>query len=491
VPVTWTLQEPSRWPRKALAVLATLVLSAATAGIVVLANGNIGAAVGLPIGVGVVLAMVMYPRHTYAFLLFGTLLFEQYQIFGLDPPVTLQIPFFANFNNSIGVPLPTNPVECMMGLMGATFLLNLVVTRRFTFQRHPFQLPVLVFAGMLIAFVAKGIGTGGVANIAIWEVRALFYMVLAYFVGSQLVREHADVVRNTWCIFIPMAIKGFQGVWRYIVDLGGSMGDVPVLTSFVLTVALMLFEGEKGMVKFTLWTMPTTLITFIFSLRRVAWGCLIFGLVMLFVYLPKPKKMIFVKILLPLIPVMALYFAAFWNKTTGPGMLVQQVRSIFGEDATGEEDSSNTYRDDEKVNLIYTIKQHPLGRGFGQKYLIVVHLDEVDFPLWDYIPHNCILWLWAKTGFIGMVVFLSCIALIIIQCTLDFKTTTRPLYKALLVVMVVFWVVQVLVAYYDLQLTFYRNMVYIGAFMATLVPVHHEAKRNAALLEQGKPLPCP
>ena len=44
------------------------------------------------------------------------------------------------------------------------------------------------------------------ANIAIWEVRALFYMILTYFVGSQLIRTHRDVWINTWCILIPIYI---------------------------------------------------------------------------------------------------------------------------------------------------------------------------------------------------------------------------------------------------------------------------------------------
>ena len=72
---------------------------------------------------------------------------------------------------------------------------------------------------------------------------------------------------------------------------------------------------------------------------------------------------------------------------------------------------------------------------------------------------------------------------------IDFRTTARPLYKAQLIVLIVFWVNQVVVAYYDLQLTFYRNMIYLGAFMALMVPIHQEARRNAARVAAEAP-PC-
>lgn len=488
--------DPWVWGRPIFAVLCSLLVGA----IVVFTDGNVAAAAAPPIAIGGLLALVIEPRRAFSILLFGALMFEQYQIFGLDAPVTLQIPFFENFNNSIGVPLPTNPVECLIGLMAVTHLFTMLVTRRRGFTWHPFMLPVALIGLMLAFFMALGIAKGGPINIALWEVRALFLMVATFFVGSQLVKTYRDVVINTWMILIPMAIKGFQGVWRYYVDLGGDIGDVPAITShecavfimtvFILTAGLLFFRGQMVMVAFNLVTFPTTAFTFYWSMRRVAYGAVVFGIIILFLFLPRWQKLFFVKLVAPLVPMVALYFAVFWNTPTGPGMPVQLVRSIFGEDASGQEDSSNTYRDDEKINLVHTIRTYPLGSGFGQKYLIVKHMDEVDFPLWDYIPHNCILWMWCKTGMFGITTFFASVALIIIQCMIDFRTSVRPLYKALLIVLIVFWVNQVIVAYYDLQLTFYRNMVYMGAFMALMVPIHQEARRRAALAP-SEARPCP
>ena len=220
---------------------------------------------------------------------------------------------------------------------------------------------------------------------------------------------------------------------------------------------------------------------------------MVIGLIIMFFFLEKRIKKAFLKAVLPTIPFIVIYFAAFWNSHSSLAMPVQQVRSIFGEDASGEEDSSNEYREIEKFNLEETIRTYPAGVGFGNKYLIIMPLDEVDFPLWDYIPHNCILWFWVKTGFLGMTLFFASFGLLVIQLAMIYRKLSRPLYKILTVTLIVFLINQVIVAYYDLQLTFYRNMVYLGAFLATMIPVYLESERDAerrALAESREEVPC-
>jgi hypothetical protein len=515
--VAWVDEFKQDWPRAVVRWGAGVLGAVSVAAIVLLTNGSILAPIALPIGVGVMLALLTHPAWAYSLLVFCTLLFEQYQIFGVEAPVTLQIPFFENFNNSIGIPLPTNPVECLLGLMVFSWLSTIVVTRKIRFHWNPFQGIYLVWTGTLVFFVAFGIGRGGLANIALWEVRALLYMCITYFVGSQLIKSYRDVWINTWCILIPISIKGFQGLWRWAITLDFDIGDVQAITShecavfmvtsFIFTLNLVLYGvgRHKLMLGYLIATMPSLLIGFLFAQRRVAYGCLVFGVIFSFVFLPSRIKRKFVNVALPMIPVVLLYFVAFWNSTSGLAMPVVQVRSIFMEDASGEVDSSNVYRDVEKFNLVETVRTYPAGVGFGNKYLIVMPLDEVDFPLWEYIPHNCILWIWVKMGFFGITCFLATFGLLVIQTIIDFKSTTRVLYKSLQVTLVTFLLCQAIVAYYDLQLTFYRNMIYLGAFSALMGPIHAEAKRNKAkgidserpepepdeLDEEGELLPCP
>ncbi|MFT7463020.1 MAG: hypothetical protein ACI9EF_001362 [Pseudohongiellaceae bacterium] len=128
--------------------------------------------------------------------------------------------------------------------------------------------------------------------------------------------------------------------------------------------------------------------------------------------------------------------------------------------------------------------------GFGKKYKIVVPLDAVDFPLWEYIQHNCILWMWCKMGFLGYWTFWIFLGLLIVQLTIDFRHKVHPLYRSVQVMTRVFIITQLIVANYDLQLTFYRNMMYLGGLFGLCVPIRILAGAAAAeqRIKDGLPL---
>ena len=49
---------------------------------------------------------------------------------------------------------------------------------------------------------------------------------------------------------------------------------------------------------------------------------------------------------------------------------------------------------------------------------------------------------------------------------IDYRAMRDPYFKALALMIILFIVGQIIIAYYDLQITFYRNMVYLGTAMA-------------------------
>ena len=164
--------------------------------------------------------------------------------------------------------------------------------------------------------------------------------------------------------------------------------------------------------------------------------------------------------------VLLLYTAAFWNSSSKLGMPVQKIKSVFVEQKGTEDESSNFYRKAELVNLKQTIRHHPMGIGFGNKYEIVMPLDKVDFPLWEYIPHNCIYWMWVKTGFAGFMIFWLFFGTAIIQAVIDYRNMKDPYFKSVTLMVLTLIASQVIIAYYDLQITFFRNMIYLGIVMA-------------------------
>jgi O-antigen ligase len=103
------------------------------------------------------------------------------------------------------------------------------------------------------------------------------------------------------------------------------------------------------------------------------------------------------------------YVAATWNARGALGLPALAVKSVLFPDQLGAADrGSSLYRDIEAYDLWFTIQQQKvLGVGFGQKFLHPVALPDISFfEFWEYVPHNSVLWIWLKTGFLGFVAML-------------------------------------------------------------------------------------
>ncbi len=414
-------------------------------------------------------------------LLGASLLLEQFQIFGIQDIVTLKIPFFLNLNLSTGIgALIFNPVEVIMVLIIAIWFVRAVSSR----QWHLYPIPnfgiAMVFLGMLIFFTVYGLGRGGYWKAALWEIRALYYLCGMYFLTSQIIRDQRQVKVCIWIILVTITIKGLQGCWRFVVTLKGDITGVRAITGhedalfissvFVLMACFFFLNYRGAELKFALAFWPTTFLTFLLAQRRIVYGTLGFSLFLVTAALPREKKILALKAMAPLLVLMVLYVGAFWNSGSKLGLPVQKIKSIFVEQKGTEDESSNFYRKVELVNLKQTIRQHPLGIGFGNKYEIVIPLAAVDFPLWDYIPHNCIYWMWAKTGFAGFIIF-----------WLFFGTAMQdPYFKSVALMVLSLIASQVMVAYYDLQITFFRNMIYLGIVMAIATAIRRIEASNPA-----------
>ena len=188
---------------------------------------------------------------------------------------------------------------------------------------------------------------------------------------------------------------------------------------------------------------------------------------MVVLLLPRPHLRRALRIVIPVLLLCSLYTAVFWNSTGIKALPAQKIKSIFVKQEGTADDNSNEWRNQELINLRATIRAYPQGIGFGQKYLVVVPYaaSGAFFPLWNYIPHCAIYWIWVKTGFVGFLIFWLFFGAAISQAMIDYRTMRDPYYKAIALMVMLFIVGQVMVAYYDLQLTYYRNMIYLGIAM--------------------------
>jgi O-antigen ligase len=166
--------------------------------------------------------------------------------------------------------------------------------------------------------------------------------------------------------------------------------------------------------------------------------------------------------------------------------VAQQFKATITEEGgvRGEKDIKSTlYRKIENYNLGRTFQGAPIvGISFGRRYDKVLTLWGSSFALGDFVAHNQILWLFVEMGVLGALAFWFFFNTYIFRSSLVYAALSDPYFKSICAICILAVINQMVVSYVDMQLTYYRNMVYLGVFMG-LVPVIHrldDAKKAAA-----------
>ena len=460
-------------------VVAAVVLSVVGAVLLWLTNGNM---IVIPALCGGIVVLWLFIRHldlALYCLLAATMVIDQFRVFGFLDAVTTKVPFYLNLNTSTGIgPLVFNPVEMLLVMMVAAWFWRATISREWHLHKIPNSGMATVFLLMLVFFTGFGLARGGDWKAALWEIRALYYLCFVYFIAGQIIRTRRQVQICVWIIILGIAVKGFQGCWRYFITLNRDLGTLRAILGhedslFIVTVFVLLaayyFLGYRGReFKVLLWTLPMNLLTFVFNQRRITYGVLGLSLGIVVAMLPKEQLRKALHVVIPFAILFAIYTAAFWNKSGGIAMPAQKIKSMFVKQEGTQDNESNEWRKLELINLKATIRAYPLGIGFGNKYLMVVEEGDIgnEFPLWRWIPHCALFWVWIKTGFVGFTIFWLFFGTAIVQAMIDYRAMRDPYFKALALMIILFIVGQIIIAYYDLQITFYRNMIYLGASMA-------------------------
>ena len=176
------------------------------------------------------------------------------------------------------------------------------------------------------------------------------------------------------------------------------------------------------------------------------------------------------------------YLAAYWNHEYGAtAQAARAIRSEF--DPSSGDESSNTYRERERFNVVQTLKAvGPIfGIGFGNEFARFRSLPVLPWwPLQFMTPHDNILWLWLKMGIGGVAVFLGIWTLALKRCLVAFFGPGRrmPLQAAPLVIASTL-VMYLAFAQVDLLLMSPRSMVPFAIALAaafSLRPLAHPSE---------------
>lgn len=485
----------------AAALLIIIALSVLASAVFIKTDGNLLAVIGLIAGISILL--ITFYRVEWGFFTFISmvLLFDQFHIPEANP-ITYQVDYFKNLKEISFIPHFSagvmNPIELQLVLMLLAWFVAVSVRKQTKVQHITiWGLALIMFITLIAAFV-HGLTTGGVFLPALWELRALFYFGFLYFFVPQIIRTKKQLETLMWIFIIFISIKAIQGAGRFIL-FGFSFNGLETLTNhedpvfitllIIFLLSLILLGGNIKQRNTLLVLFTPLVLGFFAGQRRAAYGGLFIAFTAFIILLRAHERLILLKAISPFLIFIIIYSAVFWNSESKFAEPVKLIKSGISSDPSteGERYLSNLYRKFEKYDLAITSRGNILeGLGFGKKYKMPIPLPNIPFPLRDYIPHDEILWLFAKTGAIGFFIFMFFLDSLIIQGSSLCTKLNDPYLKSICVIIVIAIINQVVVSYYDLQLTYYRNMIVLGTLcglLPSLVEINKEESKQTKLFE--------
>jgi O-antigen ligase len=187
-------------------------------------------------------------------------------------------------------------------------------------------------------------------------------------------------------------------------SLGEHSATIPMNALFILLIGSLLFKCSRWIRWASFLLAIPVAYAYILSQRRAAMIALFVGVFILICILYQRRRRAF-WFFAPATVLVGLGFVlATWNAAGAIGLPAQAVKTVLFPDQLADADtSSDLYRKLEASNLYFTIQQNKVfGLGFGQKFLQPIAMPDISFfEFWEYIPHNNVLWLWVKMGFLG------------------------------------------------------------------------------------------
>lgn len=436
---------------------------------------------GLVVALGLVAAIAYEPRY-------GIYLILPAALMG-DSLLMPAYPFVKNFSSAesllyINSALIFSPLELCLALVLLLWLGKAAMRRQVEFITGALFGPALLFAVFLILGLLYGLGTGGNVNVALWEIRPIFYLFLMLIFVSNLSRKTEHFSTMIWASMIGLFIEGIVGSYYYFVVLGMNLGLVERITEhsaaihmntlFVLLAASWLYKASPTKRWLLLFMAPPVMLTYLATQRRAAFLCLGIALVLMILILYKENRRLFWR-LAPIAGVVGiLYIGVFWNSNSTLALPVQALRSVVAPQQGSNDALSNLYREIENTNTSFTIHQAPLtGVGFGNKFYIIRPMPDISFFVWwEYIVHNSIFWIWLKTGFFGFLAMIFLVGNGIMTGARLLHRLTDPDQKAIVLTATLYVVMHFLYAYADMSWD-NQSMVYMGAMLGIINALDH------------------
>lgn len=422
---------------------------------------------------------------------------------------TKGIPYHFNLNSlfpSISA-LSFNPVEAHL----LCIITGLLI--RFAITREPWTLilnwkSVLAYFSAVVFFIFLGLYRGGESLPALWEVRGIGYMVVLMVLIPQVIRTKEQVNHVLWVVIAAIGFRAIEVSYHFAQasfafegsgDTGGwgSHEDAGLFaTTIVFAVAMWALKVKGTKQKIVLSVIFIfLLLAIVGSDRRTAYPILVASLLFLAFLMPREIQRKLLRLSWKVGILFILYVAAFWNSQSD-SILIMPVKSVreglAGDDeaAAGGSYSSNLYREVENYDLYRMFRTRPLlGTGYGM--LVDYYMPvPIGWALGFYIPHNQILAVPAKTGLVGLIIFLNFYLSMASGITVMFRRLKEDHYlQAVLVLAGAALVGHLVFSFFDIILTYYRTNVYVGSLFGITSAIYIIEKERAAA--ETAPVPPP
>ncbi|HEU5439931.1 MAG TPA: O-antigen ligase family protein [Ktedonobacterales bacterium] len=476
------LDERQRSERRTFAIVGGLTFTLGPALIWLGATSGFGT-VAAGIGVLALLALLMLRPVTGFFITTAAVVIIEQA--GLQTPIFTDHlyvfywpPSFAGF------------VERPIGIL-LLLTLGIVALRRFATRRTPLEggplfWPLLGLLACVVVGVLHGLQAGGNFKIIVLEVRPFEYLFLGYLLAYNLVEKKSHLVAFFWIVIVGAGIKALQACYLVFVIYQGHVADLNEIMAheesffwvalLLLVVLFALHHRHRGQLAAALVILPFLLIGLVANNRRADYVAFVVGATVAWLLVIVLKRTGRLKHLVIFGCVAALAAGYVLIFSHASGTFAEPARAIMATihpSATDARDAaSNLYRIYEDFDLKYTAKQSPvIGWGFGRPFLqplVLPNILDLD-PYYLYVPHNTIYWVMMRLGALGFFALWYLIGALVVRGCQIARSLLDPYLQLVAIYVVSVTFMEVILAYADYQLFFYRNVIYLGLLAGILM----------------------
>ena len=183
-------------------------------------------------GIGII-AIFYNPRYGVYMILFFALMGDQV--------LSYWYPFQKNLSSEESIMFLSravnfSPLESYIVITFISWIGRMAMERRFRVRAGLLFWPAISFAFFITIGFGYGITHGGDFKMALWEVRALYYLPLILILTSNLIETRVHVNRLIWLIALALFYKGIIGVLYVATELKWNTSSVEAIAEHSMSI---------------------------------------------------------------------------------------------------------------------------------------------------------------------------------------------------------------------------------------------------------------